>query len=248
MAAVLALPASASAVGTVSGNVTDTASTALEGICVEVRDDLGGPALASTETAANGDYTVPDVPAGSHKVQFHDCNGGDYVQEFFNDKTDFAQADPVNVADGQDTPDIDAALQPAGHISGHVEDASTSTSIEGICVSASTDPSGFGPPAGNAQTDASGNYDMGGLPAGSYKVTFVDCPQPPADTGGDYVQQWFDGKSSAALADSVNVTVNNTTTGVDASLQPAGHITGNVQDDVTHADLEGICVQAVDAA
>jgi hypothetical protein len=127
---------------------------------------------------------------------------------------------------------VESAVAGTGHITGHVENAAH-TALQGICVSAS--PAAGGAGYGSAQTNASGNYDIGALASGSFKVTFSDC------TGHSYVTQYYNGKPDFQSADPVTVTEPDTTAGIDATLQPGGHITGHVEN-AAHTALQGICV------
>lgn len=60
-------------------------------------------------------------------------------------------------------------------ISGQVTDVSSQAGLPDICVHAVAPSNSFG----SARTDASGNYTVTGLDAGTYEVTFIDCSTVP---------------------------------------------------------------------
>src|SRR4051794_3459511 len=96
----------------------------------------------------------------------------------------------VGIVLGLVTPLLAAGSAQAGtgQISGHVGDGSNA-SLANICVSANAaNPGGA---FGFAQTNAGGDYNIGGLASGDYKVQFGSC-------GGSstYLPQWYNGKST----------------------------------------------------
>ena len=130
-----------------------------------------------------------------------------------------AAADEVSVTAGSTTSGIDAALHPAGQITGTVTDAATQLPISGACVGAFD--------AGNnlvtfAFTSSDGGYTLSGLAADSYRIGFASdggvCPTGPAG----YATQYYNNKGSFADADPVAVSSGGTTSGIDAALRPEG--------------------------
>lgn len=61
-------------------------------------------------------------------------------------------------------------------------------------------------------TDEDGNYSAGGIPTGSFKVTFINSSEAP------YAGQWYNGKGEFASADNVTVTAPDNTLGINAVL------------------------------
>lgn len=127
----------------------------------------------------------------------------------------------------------------AGSISGIVSN-SAGGGIPGIAVFA------FDAATNNqipfVSTGPDGSYTISGLPAGSYKLQFYT-------SGTGYTMQFYNNKSSLALADAVSVTAGNSTTGINATLSLAqlGTISGTVRN--TAGDgIYGISVSAYDAS
>jgi len=130
--------------GTISGTVTDADTTdPIEGATVTAEG-------YSTTTAADGTYTLADLPVGSYTVT---ASATGYVDE---SKT-------ADVLENQTTV-VDFALspEPTGTISGTVTDADTTDPIEGATVTAD----GY-----STATTANGTYTLADLPVGSYTVT-----------------------------------------------------------------------------
>lgn len=111
----------------------------------------------------------------------------------------------------------------AASISGTVTSAVSHGPIAGIDVCANPNPYLF--EGGCDETDASGAYAIGSLPAASYSVRFS------ADRHNlNYVNQLYGGKD-AYPGDLVTVGETEARTGIDAELQEGGMIEGSV----THA-------------
>ena len=134
--------------GSVAGTVTD-ADTGLPIAGATVATDTG----QSDQTAANGSYTVNNVPAGQRQVTASATG--------YNPQTATVQ---VNA--GQ-TANRDFALTPSGpttgSVAGTVTDASTGLPIAGATVATDTGQSD--------QTAANGTYTINNVPPGQRQVT-----------------------------------------------------------------------------
>lgn len=229
-------PASA-ATGEITGTVTDAGTAAnLAGICVWA----DGPDFGFDFTDAAGVYSMGGLPDGDYTVYFEDClDIGDFASEVYNGVADFSLATPVTVAGGGTTAGIDADLDPAGHLEGTVTADAGGAPLANICVSAFSDNFGF---SGFDETDAAGNYDIGGLPTDNYNVEFFDC-----NGTGDYLSEYFDDTRDFAFRLPVGVVSGVATTGVDAGLAEAAHVTGTVRAQ-SGVPLGDICVSAFDTA
>ncbi len=213
--------------GSITGQVTDTASHGLQGICVNARPTGSGSGSAAT-TDSLGRYTVGLGP-GSYVVAFTDCVGHQYIPQWFGSGSpDLATAQPVTVAAGNATPGINAALAVGGSISGAIT-GSTGSPISGACVKAIPLSSAAG--SGQlAVTDANGLYTLGGLPTATYAVQVADCTSS--------------GRISPAVASSVQVVAPSAVTGINGQLVAAASIAGIVTDSASASALPGVCVDA----
>ncbi len=223
--------------GHITGTVTaDAGGAPLGGICVYAYDPVNQTYVGSGgATGTDGTYDIGGLGSGSYRMLFDDCSGGEYAREWYDD-TSYWAANLVAVTLGQTVSGIDAGLATAGRISGTVTADTGGAPLEGVCVYAQ-DPNTGG--YGYGSTGPSGTYDVGGLRAGSYRVQFSDC------SGGDYVTEVFDDTYSGSAV-AVTVTGGQTTSGIDAGLAAAGHITGTVTADAGGAPLRNICVDASD--
>lgn len=92
-------------------------------------------------------------------------------------------------------------------------------------------------------TNEKGEYEVAGLTEGNYDVEF----SVPAQSGLNYLTQFFNGKASQAEAEPVSVVEGAVTPGVGAALLPGGKISGTVSSAATKAPLADVRVCARDA-
>ena len=204
--------------GIINGAVTGTTGTPLESIRIEARIS-SNVVSGSAYTDSSGQYSLQGLPAGTYKIYFYN-NGQDYFNEWYNNKTTFETADPLNVTAGQTIPNIDAQLVQGGRISGTVTDSSGNPIFNAaVDIYDMNNNSIVG-----VGTNSSGYYLTTTLPAGNYKIRFT----PPY--GSVYISEWYNDKTSFADADAIPVTAGQTTPGVDAQLLTGGSVTGTVTD------------------
>jgi hypothetical protein len=209
--------------GTISGTVTDaaTAGAPNDYICVLALNGAGD-AAGSTATDPAGRYALSGLAAGAYRVEFVDDGGclsqaGTYAFQYYPRVAAPSQATPVTVGAGAVTGGIDAALQPGGGIAGRVAAAGGGQPLAGVCARL-LDPRGDF--VLQQPTDRSGAYDLEQLPAGRYKVEFVDdgCTgQTPA-----YAAEYFDTRATLAQADPITVRAGQTMPGIDGHLALLG--------------------------
>ena len=94
---------------------------------------------------------------------------------------------------------------------------------------------------GSVETDATGDYTIAGLAPGSYTASFA-----PASQQSVYVEEYYDDATAAASADTITVTADQTTSGVDAVMARGGIVSGTVTAATGGADLGGIDVNVYD--
>ncbi len=161
-------------------------------------------------TDASGKYSISNLPTGEYLVEFSSPSASalDYVTQYYDDTESPQQALVVEVDPGTADIGIDAHLYLGGRIGGRVTSASGGP-LENVlvCALASANEA-----VACAVSDRDGEYAIAGVPAGSYVVGFQD--------GRAYVVQYYDEQTSFPAAQAVTVTVGDTTSGVDAALQP----------------------------
>ena len=141
----------------------------------------------------------------------------------------------MTLAAGQTASGINFAMQIGGEITGTVTAAATQAAVPGVSVTVST---ADGTTVDTTSTGEAGTYTLAGLAPGSYVVSFVS-PK--------YVSQYYSGAASSASATQVVVAADANTANVNAALQAAGEIKGEVIDGFTQAPLPYAAVLVYDA-
>ncbi|MDY7093593.1 MAG: carboxypeptidase-like regulatory domain-containing protein [Acidobacteriota bacterium] len=210
--------------GGVQGVVTEEGtSLPVEGIevsCVRA-DSLDFVAGCETLTAADGTYTLGGfLPAGDYLVRFRSTDGS-YANEYYDGVVRPDLATPVAVSLGAFTAGIDAALEPAGAISGGLtRNGGTSSQLFTI-TALIFDGSQWQPYKSTFVYDQSA-YRLAGLPAGTYRIFFTG-----RSLGSTQVvdAEYYDDVAAVEDGTDVTVTVGQTTAGIDADL---GNLPANV--------------------
>ena len=235
--------------GIISGRVTATTGGApLAGICVfATRDGAAALSFAGSEagsfatcTDSAGNYEIRGAPTGTYRVRFSPPFGSPYLGEWYDDQTASGSATGVKVVAGTATADVNASLTTGGTISGRITAANGGAPIRGACVDVSSNgglsfASSTTTYYGKACSDSTGNYTLRGVPTGSYLVGF-------RSSVGNFLPQWFNGKSGSGAADMVQVTNGATTGSIDAALLTGGIVSGTVTADDSDEPLTGACV------
>ncbi|HEY2549375.1 MAG TPA: hypothetical protein VGI64_02230 [Streptosporangiaceae bacterium] len=217
----------------IAGTVTEGSSsgTALQGVCVSV---IGTGPLAGFSrfgaTKFDGTYFLNGLATGKYRVSFSPgCGRNQNVLPETLPGT-------VQLTTGKKVTGINGVLQPGGEITGTVTNAATGKPQDRVCVDASG--TGFG-------EDVSffdGTYAIQQLPTGSYEVDFShNCEGPsPSLTPQTYNDE------PLGFPDLVSVTQGQTTSGIDAAMQPGGTITGTTTIS-GGKKASNICVDAANA-
>jgi Carboxypeptidase regulatory-like domain/CarboxypepD_reg-like domain len=222
--------------GKIAGTVTSAAAGApLEGIGVcasEVEPISGSTRCAQTDPAGN--YTITGLGDGTH-YSVHFYGGLDYLSQYYDGKATFQESDYVTTENTVVTGGIDAQLQPAGRIEGHVTAADSGEPFDQgqVCVVKTTAQSFSFPEQTCATVDAAGDYVIGALESGSYDVRFSAPNGDFIPDQQNYLTQYFDGARSRSAATPLQVTAGSAATGIDAAMQPGGKVTGTVTDTET---------------
>ncbi|WP_223622729.1 collagen binding domain-containing protein [Microbacterium sp. EST19A] len=202
--------------GTISGTVTRADDGApVVGVTITASGQAGG--WGSTTTDAAGGYTLTGLAADSYVVTFMP-DGTDLKREYWENTFDYSRATAIVIADGTAVTAVDAALEVGGGISGVVTREDDGTALPDVTVSALDANNEI---VGSTETDAAGEYDLGGLPAGSYRVRF-------GSPDAALLSQYWKNEYSWSFATSVDVVEQQTVAGVDAALVVAGFISGTV--------------------
>jgi hypothetical protein len=237
----------AGGIGKLSGTVTSAMTKAgLGHIEVDVYEAGGAEIpVGFASTSGSGEYTVEGLAPGFYEVSFVPEYEShlNYVPQFYKDRPSFATAESVEVREGETTEEIDAELQQGGEIEGTVTGATEAEDFVplGHVEVEVYEAGGEELPVALATSGANGKYTVVGLATGAYKVRFSVEPEG----GLDYVTQFYENQSSLATANTVGVTQERTTEGIDAELQAGGEIEGVVTDAYTHAPVSNVIVAAI---
>ena len=212
--------------GTISGNVTDTATNdpvSNARVEVIVYESLSGWWLhyGDGRTDASGNYTTSALPTGEYGVR---VRADGYVIEWYQDTYNQNEATSVSVNATDDTPGINFSLELGGTISGNVTDSTGQPVIDArVEVIVYDSVLGLVPwqHYGDGWTDASGNYTTSAVPTGEYGV------RVRAD---GYVMEWYLDTYNRNEASPVSVNATDDTPNINFSLEEGGTISGNVTD------------------
>ncbi|WP_427004430.1 beta strand repeat-containing protein [Pseudarthrobacter sp. H2] len=214
---------------TISGKVAAPAGVSLSNVSVSASPaaSQGQPSQYSS-VAPDGSYKITGLSAGSYKLLFRGGGSG-AVDQWYKGGGSFDTATAVTVAAGQDLSGIDAALVKGATISGKVSAPIgvelRKTIMRGITVAA-TEVRVY--PAGSSTTQvaradvgADGNYQVIGLPAGSYKFFISGWNTGAAD-------QWYDRAASFEAARTLTVAAGQDLTGINPALAAGSTISGKI--------------------
>jgi hypothetical protein len=225
--------------GSISGTVTDANSgEPIEGIEVcAYSEEVEFQESDCQLTDAGGEYTIPTLPEASYFIEFWGPQLN-YLTQYWQDQSNWQKAEPVAVGLGAVT-GKDAAMHLGGRISGTVTLDGPEEAVEGVEVCAFM--IGGEELVRCATTDGAGKYALQGLPHGSYKVEFWPGEYNLVPQYWDHVLRWEE-------ATPVEVEVEATTAGIDASLAIGGIISGSVRAAEGGAGLDGVIVCAREPA
>jgi hypothetical protein len=211
--------------GSISGVITGPSGQRLSGVCVSAvssRDRTLATAENVAFTNSAGRYLIGGLAPGGYYVAFAVCPSK-YGQVWYRDKLTLASATLVTVRAGQDTSGAGTRLTLGGSVSGHVVSA-TGKPLRGICVNAEDLAAGS---FGQASTNASGNYTVGGLSTGLYTVSIAQCGT----------------QTLPAVVKSVQVTAPRASGGVNAALgATGGTVAGVVTAGTPAKPVPNVCV------
>jgi hypothetical protein len=205
------------ALGTIAGTVTDPGGDPLEGATVTIRSEDD---WAETTTGEDGTYEM-SVRAGHYPVEFIPPEGTDLAAEFYDDT--YGAPQPVQVVADTTTTGIDAQLEVGATISGTVTD-DEGAPVAGVDVSVWSWWNSWPGYGRYAETDATGAYEVVGLPPG-YAVVRA-FPSPTSGLSSEYFENAF----AQSQATPILLALGGASTGIDFELGPPGTISGTVTD------------------
>jgi hypothetical protein len=215
--------------GLITGVVTDAATgQPLAGVCPRAVHAASGEAVEGPPfpqcTGADGRYEINGVGGSSYKVQFQPTDP-DHLMQWYKNRPDQQSANRIRVAFGQTVDNVNAALQLGGRISGTLTEAATGQPVEGACAAIGiVDGRQADFPMDlpkHACSDATGQYEIRGVPPGDYAVEFFD-------TSGSWAWHFYPGVPDRSQATEVRVLSDVETTGINARFVVGGSVSGTI--------------------
>lgn len=214
--------------GHITGKVTAPGGVGLAEIEVSAYQLVNDPRgaywdyVTSTETGTVGTYDLGGLKAGTYRIGFADYGPDGFASEYFDNKTTIGDAANVVVAAGATAANKNAELANGSHITGTVTDG-VGTGLADIAVLTYAKlGDGSWEEIGGSYTEPDGTYDIGGLPAGTYRLGFIDYDSE------NFATEYFDNKSRVDEATDIVVGAGTTVADKNAELGDAAHITGTV--------------------
>lgn len=221
-------------VGTIRGHVTASDGGSLTGLLIEGFGSSPGAFYASVDSSGN--YEFIDIPAGTYRLLYgaYDFLSADdplsyYIPEYYNNhlvgKDDPSKADQITVT-ANSVAVVDVELQLGAIITGTVTSNKTGEPLIGI---------GVIPHQINKQTlfrgattDQNGQYELHGLPSGSYLLCF-------SDSGYAYSYQCLPETQPLVVTEGESIQANMT-------LILGATIQGKITSDQTGKGIPGVIV------
>ena len=211
----------------ITGTVTAKSDGArLRGICVTTTDGF-----SLGVTGPDGSYAIDQLSTGQTQVQFFNCaNSGSFAPQIYPDQLDPAKAVSIKVRSGQVVKGINADLVAGATISGAIR-LTSGASPSRVCVEADPAAEG-GNLGGGLVVTQKGRYAVANLPPGAYQVQYRSCGGPNI---GD---AWFRSPGHVTQddtrADQINLPLGGVVSGVDATVQLGGSISGWIYGPAKH--------------
>jgi 5-hydroxyisourate hydrolase-like protein (transthyretin family) len=197
--------------GAIAGTVTDASTGHLLQYVEVYAYNSSGQVVQSAYTSSTGAYTLSNLQPGTYALYFYDYNSATgYVAQYYNDQSTLSAANGVTVNPGATTTAINDALVPEGAITGTVTDGSTHGAIPDVQVEVYDST---GTLVGSGTSSSTGQYTVGYLQPGTYRVGFYG-----QDSANQNITQYYNQEATLAAADPVTVTAGATTSGINSQL------------------------------
>ncbi|MFC1944586.1 PKD domain-containing protein [Chloroflexota bacterium] len=211
--------------GSVSGSVwEEDGQTPIEGaeVMTYILGQVIPKQMGQVFTDEAGTYVIEGLPNGIYLVS---AWAAGHEREFYYNTNNWLDSQPLPVASGVITPDVDFMLSTGGTLSGTVSSAETGMPLAEVSVVAAFADGSLAGSGGI--TDQDGNYTITGLPYGSYRVM---SPNPFRFGSGDdsYLIEFWQEVWDWDYATVVMVEEGLNPTGVAFTLEIAGSISGQI--------------------
>jgi hypothetical protein len=195
---------------TIRGTVTAGIDGPLAHAQVSIYTPLGLVATALTD--ANGAYTVTDLRENSYAISADSINNQAYAAAFYGGASVSSLAKFVSAPEGSTLSNIDIHLDQVASIVGSV------TWSGGPAVGAKITAASAGVTE-TVTVDPNGTFSVGGLPAGSYRVSAYLS---------SWGQVWWNSATTELTATPVVVTAGQSESGINITLADGHTVSGTV--------------------
>lgn len=232
--------------GVITGTIRDAdTNQPVPGVFVEAYSSED-ERVAYDYADSNGVYVVEGLEAGDIRLQFADTYNSVYFSEWYDDAETYALATPISIAPNQTIPNIDAAIQRGGELSGTVFTSGGMPITDTRVYVYTSTQSTYSIEQDYISVSDQGQYRFDGLATGTYFLEFVPDSVWNSSLGYSVRQVWapeyHDGKATLVDADGISVTAGQSTN-VDATLELGGVLKGRITADDNGEPLESVRVR-----
>ena len=182
-----------------------------------------------THTAADGTYTVTNVFDGNYQIYFYD-RAGRYRYEYYNDVTYRSNAASVIIAQQTPVAGINAQLALGAHLTGTISLFGQPAPVTTLYLYKQENNGWF--IIATATSDLlTGNYDIGGLPAGVYRLQAAVTINYSVQTS--YSLYGFYGGNDWSTATTIQLTTAEIRPNIDINLEQGPRFEGAISGRVT---------------
>ncbi|MFZ4658711.1 MAG: carboxypeptidase regulatory-like domain-containing protein [Caldilineaceae bacterium] len=204
--------------GTIAGKVTNAGGVGLARIEVDAYQyNQAGDYWAyvdATATITDGAYLLAGLAADNYRLRFTDERGHQYVTTYYGGAEEVGNATNVPVVAGQTSANVNITLAVGGQITGKIDAYADAAAYR---FNATTQRWQW---VAAARSDQHGDYTIGGLLTGVYRVEFGDFGA---------VDEYYPDRSTIEKAQDLAVTAGSVITGINAELTPSGRMAITVQ-------------------
>ena len=204
--------------GSISGAVTKTGSAQAFSDITVIATSRTIVGSVQTTTDETGAYTLTGLADAKYALEFR---GATAITRWSGNAATEVSASIIAITNATKITGQNASLSVGGTITGTVRgtrDGLTSVAADAHVSLVTT----TGEYVANVSTDIDGTYRLDGLAPGSYKLNFASWGS------NQYVDQWWNNKSSMNLSDTIVVSAGSVLSSIDATLQTGGSISGVV--------------------
>jgi len=207
--------------GQITGTVTNSSGSAISGIYVNAYSYNGRwwQWAGWARTDATGQYTVSPLSTGTYRIGLFDWSNNLYRTQYYLGAVNIRGGTDISVTAGATTSGRDVQMTEGGRITGSVTDSSGTALSYAYITAYRQDSNGNWRWAGWGRTNSSGQYTVGKLGSGTYRVRVSKWRYAPT---------YYVNSSDLNGATDVLVTDEVETPNINVSLLGPGNIAGTV--------------------